>query len=309
MDRVEQLRTALSRGVLICDGGTGTELQALGLPPGMGGEAWNLDASEKVRQVHERYLAAGADLLTTNTFGGTPLALAALGLGERAAAVNRAGARLAREVAGEDAFVLGDMGPFGGLLEPYGEVTAARAAEAFRLQAAALLEGGADALLVETMSDPVEAALAVRAARAAGAALVAATFAFQRVPDGFRTMMGTEVAAAVLAVRAAGAEVVGANCGTALSLEDYVLLTAELHAAAGTAPVLVQPNAGSPVLEGARIVYRTGPEAFAAAAPRLLAAGARILGGCCGTGPEHVAALKAALPCGPGPVVSRGARG
>jgi 5-methyltetrahydrofolate--homocysteine methyltransferase len=295
MERVERLRGALRRGVLVCDGGTGTELQSLGLAPGACGEEWNLAEPDKVRRVHQSYLAAGADLLTTNTFGGTPLALAARGLGERAAEVNRAGATLAREVAGERAFVLGDIGPFGGLLEPYGEVPAAAAGEAFRLQAVALLAGGADALLVETMSDPAEAKLAVRAAREAGASLVLATFAFQRSPDGFRTMMGSSVAEAVKAVLAAGAEVVGANCGTELSLDDYLRLTAELAAVAGGTPVLVQPNAGSPVLEGGRVVYRTGPEAFAAAAPRLAAAGARVVGGCCGTGPAHIAAVHGAL--------------
>jgi 5-methyltetrahydrofolate--homocysteine methyltransferase len=295
MDRLSRLRATLSQRVLVCDGGTGTELQALGLPPGMGGEGWNLSAPDKIRAVHTRYLGAGADLLTTNTFGGTSLALAPRGLADRMAEVNRAGARLAREVAGEGAFVLGDVGPFGGLLEPYGEVAAAAAAEAFRAQAAALLEGGADAILVETMSDPVEAGLAVQAAREAGAGLVVATFAFQKAPDGFRTMMGTDVAAAVEAARAAGAEVVGANCGTELSLEDYERLGAALAAAARGAPVLVQPNAGSPALEGDRIVYRTGPGAFAAAGPRLVAAGARIVGGCCGTGPAHIAALRRAL--------------
>jgi 5-methyltetrahydrofolate--homocysteine methyltransferase len=295
MDRVERLRSALKRGVLVCDGGTGTELQALGLAPGASGEAWNAAQPERVQQLHRRYLEAGADLLTTNTFGGTALALAGYGLAGEAVALNRAGARLAVEVAGERAFVLGDVGPFGGLLEPYGEVTAAAAAAAFRVQAGALLEGGADAILVETMSDPVEAALAVRAAREAGARLVLATFAFQRTPDGFRTMMGTDVESALAAAREAGADAVGANCGTALSLDDYVHLATALAAAAGDAPVLVQPNAGAPVLEDGRAVYRTGPEAFAAAAPRLVAAGARIVGGCCGTGPLHIAAVKAAV--------------
>jgi 5-methyltetrahydrofolate--homocysteine methyltransferase len=295
MDRVARLRSTLEQRTLVCDGGTGTELQALGLVSGDCGEAWNLTAPEQIRRLHARYVEAGADLLTTNTFGGTSLALSAHGLLDRAAEVNREGARLAREAAGDRAAVLGDVGPCGALLEPYGEIAPARAAEAFRLQAAALLEGGADAILVETMSDPVEAVLAVRAAREAGARLVLATFAFQRVPDGFRTMMGTDVAAAVAAVLEAGAEIVGANCGTALSLDDYVDLTAELRAAAGRAPLLVQPNAGSPALEAGRAVYATGPASFAAAAPRLVAAGARIVGGCCGTQPAHTAAVRAAL--------------
>jgi len=300
MDRIARLRSALGRGVLVGDGATGTELQWLGLGPGACGEAWNLSAPDQVRRVHRRYLAAGAQLLTSNTFGGTPLALARHGLGERAADLNRAGARLAREVAGERAFALGDMGPCGGLLEPHGDVPLPRAAEAFRRQAAALLEGGADAILVETMSDPAEAALAVEAALQAGARLVLATFAFQRVPDGFRTMMGADVAGAVAVALAAGAEGVGANCGTELSLDDYLRLTSELSAAAGSAAVLVQPNAGSPALQAGRAVYPTGPEAFAAAAPRLAAAGARIVGGCCGTGPAHIAAVRAALVGGPG---------
>ena len=295
MDRLEQFRSALANRVLLGDGGTGTELLAMGPSSGASGESWNLEAPGKVREVHARYLAAGSDLLTTNTFGGSSLALAAHGLRGRAAELNAAGARLAREVAGDHAFVMGDVGPFGGLLEPYGDATPDEVTVAFREQAGALLGGGADFILIETMSDPVEATLAVKAAAAAGAPLILATFTFQRAADGFRTMMGATVAEALAAVLAAGAAVVGANCGTALSLDDYAELTAELHGAAGGVPVLVQPNAGVPQVEGGQLVYRTGPELFAAALPRLRAAGARIVGGCCGTGPAHIAALSSAL--------------
>jgi 5-methyltetrahydrofolate--homocysteine methyltransferase len=295
MTRTAQLRALLAQRPLVCDGAMGTQLQALGLAPGECGLRWNVDAPENVRRVHQRYLEAGADLLTTNTFSGTAPALAAHGLDARAAELNRAGAELARAVAGERAFVLGDIGPFGGLLEPYGETPADVAAEAFRAQADALLAGGADAILVETMSDPAEAVLAIAAARAAGAACVIATFTFQRFPAGLRTMMGNDAAAAVNAALEAGAEIVGANCGTELTLDDYATLVGELVAAAGGRPVMVQPNAGSPALEQGRIVYPGKPDACAAAAKRFLAAGARIVGGCCGTTPEHVAAVAAAV--------------
>jgi methionine synthase I (cobalamin-dependent) len=295
MTRTDELRERLRQRELVADGATGTELQSLGLPPGECGLRWNLAAPDRVRAVHQRYLDAGADLLTTNTFSGTRLALAAHGLEHEAEALNREGAALARAVAGRRALVLGDIGPFGGLLEPYGETPAETASASFRAQAAALLEGGADAILVETMSDPVEAGLAIAAAREAGAPAVIATFTFQHSPAGLRTMMGGDAATMVRAALAAGADVVGANCGTELSLDDYAGLAAELVAAAEGRPVMVQPNAGSPARDGGRVVYRTGPEEFGRAAERFLAAGVRIVGGCCGTGPAHIAALAAVI--------------
>jgi 5-methyltetrahydrofolate--homocysteine methyltransferase len=282
----------LSLRPVLGDGGTGTQLQSMGLTPGACGERWNLDFPERVRELHRRYLTAGSDLLTTNTFGGTSLVLAGHGLEAQAHAINVAAARLAREVAGEQAWVLGDIGPFGGLLEPLGDTLPETAAASFRQQATALLEGGADAILVETMSDPAEMELAIRAARAAGATTVIATYAFQKSAVGYRTMMGTTAADAITQALAAGAQIVGANCGTELSLEDYEKLTAELVAAAGSAPVIVQPNAGSPVLRDGRISYAESAAQFAAAASRLLAAGARIVGGCCGSTPEHIAAMR-----------------
>jgi 5-methyltetrahydrofolate--homocysteine methyltransferase len=291
----DTLRIELSRRPLLGDGATGTQLQQLGLVPGSCGELWNATAPDRIRELHRRYLDAGSDLLTTNTFGGTSFVLGQHGAAARARELNLAGARLAREVAGDAAWVLGDIGPFGGLLEPLGETPAAEVTAAFTAQAAALLAGGADAILVETMSDPAELALAVRAARSAGAALVFATYTFQKTPSGFRTMMGTGVAEGVAAALAAGADVVGANCGTELTLDDYVQLTTELAAAAGFTPVMVQPNAGSPVRRDGRISYAESAAEFAAAAPRFLAAGARIVGGCCGSTPEHIAAMRAVV--------------
>lgn len=294
--RVAAFREALARRALLGDGATGTQLQQLGLAPGACGEQWNSDHPERVRQVHRAYLDAGADLLTTNTFGGTSFVLAGHGAGARVRELNAGGARLAREIAGDQAWVLGDIGPFGGMLEPLGEATSEDISVAFRAQATALLEGGADLLLVETMSDPDEAALAVRAAKAAGAEFVIATFSFQRAAAGYRTMMGTGVAPALAAVIAAGADAVGANCGTELSLDDYVKLTAELVAAAAGRPVIVQPNAGSPRLVDGQVRYDESAAEFAAAVPRFLAAGARLVGGCCGSTPAHVTAMSAHFP-------------
>jgi len=294
--RLAEFRRTLARRPLLGDGATGTQLQLLGLAPGACGELWNANQPDRVRQVHRNYLAAGSELLTTNTFGGTSCVLAGHGAEARGRELNVAGARLAREVAGERAWVLGDIGPFGGMLEPLGEGIPEEVALAFRDQAAALLEGGADAILVETMSDPAEASLAVQAAQAAGAELVIATYTFQKSPTGFRTLMGTTVAAALAAVIDAGAEVVGANCGTELSLEDYVRLTAELAAAAAGRPVLVQPNAGSPRFVDGQICYDESAAQFAAAVPLLRTAGARLIGGCCGSTPAHIAAMAVSFP-------------
>lgn len=294
MPRTRSLLTALASRPLQGDGATGTQLQQLGLKPAECCERWVLEQPDHVKRVHQRYFEAGAELLTTNTFGGTTLALASHGLDSRAAEINRTAARLARDVAGERAWVLGDIGPCGALLEPYGELDHAEASAAFLAQATALLEGGADALLIETLSDPTEAALAIAAAREAGARLIIATYAFQQTPSGFRTMMGTTVPAAVQSALDAGATIVGANCGTELSLETYAALCAELVTSSKGAPAIVQPNAGSPKRDAAgRITYGTTPTEFANAAARYIELGARIVGGCCGTTPEHIAASAA----------------
>ena len=225
----------------------GTQLQALGLPAGASGEAWNAEEPERVRRVHRSYLDSGADLLITNTFGATRLALALHGLDPEACrrAQPARGAKRARG-GGRAGLRPRRHGPFGGLLAPVGDAEPEAVRAAFLEQARALLEGGADALLVETMSDPAELSLAVLAAREAGARLVLATGTFQATPDGFRTMMGTDVAGMVLAALEAGADVVGANCGTRLSLDDYLALVPELVAAARGKPVLCSPTPAPP---------------------------------------------------------------
>lgn len=295
MDCTEKLDRALAARPLVCDGAMGTELLALGLPPGAPGALWNVDEPGRIRQVHRAYLDAGADLLVTNTFGASGPALRACGVDpRRAAELARAGARLAREAAGDHALVLGDIGPSGAT--PGRDVSGAELSEAFEEQARALLDGGADFLLVESMYHPRELALAVAAARRAGARRVFASATLEPAGGGFGAFTGARLDALVGAAVEAGADVVGANCGKDLSLDDWVRLTEALVATSGSRPVLVKPSAGTPVAgaDGA-LCWPVGHEAFAAAAPRLLAAGARILGGCCGAGPAHVAALAAVV--------------
>jgi 5-methyltetrahydrofolate--homocysteine methyltransferase len=275
----------------------GTQLFARGLASGSCGMLWNVDRPGDVGGIHLAYRDAGCDIITTNSFGGNRFALDLHGLTARAAELNRAAAQVARAAAGDAGWVLGDVGPFGDFLEPVGDVSADELREAFGLQIAALIEGGADAILVETMSDPAEAVVGVEAAKACNPAIpVIATYAFQQTSAGeFRTMMGTRVEDAVRAATAAGADIVGANCGTALSLDDYVVLAGQLVAAAGDAIVIVQPNAGSPTIEDGRTVYHATPDEMAATAIRLLDAGVRIVGGCCGTTPAHLAAMSRAI--------------
>jgi 5-methyltetrahydrofolate--homocysteine methyltransferase len=291
------LLEALTRRPLTCDGAMGTELMARGLRSGDCGMRWNVERPADVAAIHRAYRAAGCDLITTNSFGGSAFALARHQLAGRVAELNRAAAVVARSVTGTAGWVLADVGPFGDFLEPVGDTTAAELRAAFQAQVAALLEGGADAVLVETMSDPAEAVVGIEAARACAAGVpIIATYSFQRTAAGeFRTLMGTAVDVAVAQAVAAGANIVGTNCGTNLSLADYVELTGALAAAAGEIPVIVQPNAGTPRMEGPQTIYDATPEAMAEVTRQLLAAGARIVGGCCGTNPTHLAAMSRAL--------------
>ncbi len=286
------LLNALARRPLLCDGGMGTQLIARGLAAGESAERWNLDRPQDVAAIHRAYRQAGCDLLTTNTFQGTATALTMHGLSDRLVELNSAAARLASSVA-DGAWVLGDVGPFGGFLEPVGETTAAQLEAIFAQQMAALRDGGADGVIVETMSDPAEVEVAARTAKVVADWPVIATYAFE---PGFRTMMGVTAADAVRRAIDAGADVVGANCGTSLSLDDYVALAGELVAAAGDVPVIVQPNAGSPQQIDGRTVHPATPADMAAIVPRLLDVGVRVIGGCCGTTPAHLAAIVAAMP-------------
>jgi 5-methyltetrahydrofolate--homocysteine methyltransferase len=292
----KSLLTELSARPLLCDGAMGTQLIAHGLQPGACGERWNVDRPDIVEAIHRSYHDAGCDLITTNTFGASAPALQRHDLDRRAGELNRAGAELATRAAGPDAWVLGDIGPFGGFLQPIGDTEPQELLDIFKQQAAALYLGGADAVIVETMSDPSELAIAVRAAKAVSDRPVIATYAFSRGAGAhFRTMMGTPPDEAVAQAVEAGADVVGANCGTSLNLADYLHLGEQLVRAAGNRSVILQPNAGSPRMVDGKLVYPASPQDMADLVAPLLRAGLRIIGGCCGTTPEHLRAMAKAL--------------
>ena len=288
------LSDLMDRGPVLSDGAMGTQLFAAGLASGACPEVWNVDRADTVAAIHQRYRDAGSRLITTNTFGGTSLALARHGHADRVTAFNEAGARLAHDVTGDNALVLGDIGPFGGFLEPLGDTAREAAFDAFREQAAALRSGGADVALVETMTDPDEMAVAVEAALDAADWPVIATYAFDRAGERqYRTMMGAGVEQAMDAAVGAGANVVGANCGTSLSLDDYAWLAEQIVAAAAKhgVPVVVQANAGSPSMVDGNLVHPATADDMAALVPRLIDLGVAIIGGCCGTTPDHLRAM------------------
>lgn len=278
--------------VVILDGAMGTELQARGLPPGESGDWWSISQPDHVRAIHQAYRDAGCDVLTTNSFGANAWVLDRLGHGDEVEALNRAAAKLAASVAGPGMTVLGDIGPSGELIEPLGQVTVAQLQHEFGRQARALLEGGAAGIIVETMSSLEEAVVAVEAARAAGAELVMASMTFSRAPNGrLRTMMGVAPEEAARALCGAGATIVGANCGVHMGFDAFAAAV-QLMRGAVDAPVAALPNAGQPRLENGRAVYDMGPAAFAEGMRAVIEAGAAVVGGCCGTTPAHIAALR-----------------
>jgi len=283
----------------------GTQLQQAGLEPGGCGEAWNVDAPDEILEIQKRYVAAGSDCLITNTFGGSRIMLERHDEGGRVAAINRAGAEVARRAFGErPGFVLGDIGPFGGLLEPYGDIPEARVERAFAEQAEALVAGGVDAIIIETQTALEELGIGLRAARAAGAGCVIGSMAFDKMTDSddVRTMMGTSPEAAAEFMMEEGADVLALNCGTGV---DMVLAaqTARLYREVSGAPIMAQPNAGLPVLENMQVVYKETPEQMARGVAALLDAGVAIVGGCCGSTPDHIRRFREVLDenrAGPG---------
>jgi 5-methyltetrahydrofolate--homocysteine methyltransferase len=294
MKPTTSLKEVLRERRLVSDGAMGTQLQAAGLEPGGCGEAWNLTHPERILDIQRRYVEAGADCLTTNTFGGCRMMLERHGHGDEVEAINRAGVEIARSAFGDRAgFVLGDVGPFGGVMEPYGDVEPDEVRRAFEEQARALVSAGVDAIIVETQTSLDELGLAIDGARAAGVPCVIASLAFDVSPDGdlIRTMMGASPEEAAAFAGDRGADVVGLNCGTSIDMLRAREVVS-LYRSACDLPIMVQPNAGLPVLEGLRTVYKQTPEQMVEGVAELLEAGAGIVGGCCGTTPEHIRALR-----------------
>lgn len=275
--------------VIISDGAVGTQLQKAGLPVGASPELWMLGHPEEVSRVHKEYADAGAQLITTNSFGGSRHKLEQFEAAGKFEDINRVAVELAREAAGDSAWVMATMGPLGVLMEPYGTFTAERAAEVYAEQAHALARYGADALLFETFYDLTELQAAVQAARSTQLPV----FATVTFDSNGRTMMGATPVDVWNAVSDIGLDAFGANCST--GPEQMVAVVSQVRDA-GAGVIIAQPNAGMPEQDDSgAIVYRQAPEDFARTAPALVAAGARIVGGCCGSTPEHIRAIRSAL--------------
>ena len=293
MNRLAALLGAGSDRPVLLDGGMGTLLQDSGLGDGDPGELWNLENPDAVRAAHAAYAEAGARVLTTNTFGGTRPRLDMHGLGDRLVEVNRDAARIARSVADEHGLlVAGDLGPTGELLAPLGTMTPEEAQGLFAEQLTALVEGGIDLVLVETLSDLGEADAALAAAREVVPDLpVVVTMSFD---TNVRTMMGVRPGDAVSHLAAAGADAVGANCGR--GPEEMEVIAAEMAQVRPHDLLLVaQSNAGLPQVVGDHFEYDATPDDLAAHAARLAGLGIDLVGGCCGSTPAHIAAMRATL--------------
>jgi len=294
------LLQAIRDRVLLGDGAMGTQLQQAGLESGGCGESWNLDHPDRVLAIQRAYAEAGSDCIITNTFGASRIMLERHGQADRTAAINEAGARIAREAFdGRAGFVLGDIGPFGGLMEPYGEVAVSRVEQAFREQARALVAGGVDAIIIETQTALEELAIAIAAAREAGAPVVIGSLAYDKMADEdeVRTMMGVspEMAAEFMAARAV--DILALNCGTGVDVAMATDVVRRYRRVSGL-PVMAQPNAGQPVLENFKVVYRETPEQMARDLPGLVRAGVSIVGGCCGSTPAHIKRFRQVLDGG-----------
>jgi 5-methyltetrahydrofolate--homocysteine methyltransferase len=279
--------------VLVADGALGTMLMERGLAPGECPESVNLARPAVLEEIAGLYLEAGAQIIQTNTFGGSPAKLALYGLEAQADAINHAAVAAARRAVGERAYVSGSCGPSGRLLKPYGDAEPGEIYASFLRQARALVAAGVDLICVETMTDLAEAVLAIRAAKcAAGAIPVAATMTFDRTPRGFFTVMGVDVPRAAAGLAEAGADIVGSNCGN--GIENMVAI-ARGFGERTRLPILIQSNAGLPEREGDRVVYKETPPIMAARVPELIRAGVAIIGGCCGTTPAHIRAIREAV--------------
>jgi 5-methyltetrahydrofolate--homocysteine methyltransferase len=279
--------------ILVSDGAWGTYLYDKGMQPGECPELWNVSHRDDVYEIARSYVAAGADMIETNSFGGSSIKLARFGLASRASELNQAAASISRQAAGDGKWVIASIGPSGQLLI-LGDVKEPELYNSFREQAQALEKGGADALCIETMSDRDEAVIAIRAARENTRLEIICTFTFEQTKRGdFRTMMGIRPGEAAAAALDAGAAIIGVNCGN--GMEPMVAIVREMRAAFPETPILVQANAGIPQMVGDSEFYPDTPELMASFVPALVQAGANIIGGCCGTTPGHIAAIRRAV--------------
>ena len=282
---------------LLGDGAMGTQLMLAGLEQGSCGEAWNLTHPERVLAIQRRYAEAGSDCILTNTFGGSRIMLNRHSHAGKVEAINRAGVEIAREAfQGRDGYVIGDIGPFGGLMEPYGDFLESDVRDAFDEQVTSLVQAGADAVIVETQTSLEELGLALGAAKRAGAPCIIGSMAYDVTLDGstFRTMMGIDPERAAQFMEEHDADIVALNCGTGMDMERARQAMERYRKVTGL-PVMVQPNAGQPKLSNMQVIYDETPDQMVQGVAPLLGAGVNILGACCGSTPEHIRAFRKAM--------------
>jgi 5-methyltetrahydrofolate--homocysteine methyltransferase len=275
---------------LLGDGAMGTQLMLAGLLQGNCGEDWNLSHPEKVLAIQRRYADAGSDCILTNTFGGSRIMLNRHGVADHVVEINQAAVKIARDAFGaRPGYVIGDIGPFGGLMEPYGDFPQTQVLAAFGEQARALVDAGVDAVIIETQTGLEELGLAIDAAKEAGAPCVIGSMAYDVTLDGstFRTMMGVDPERAAEFMQERGADIVALNCGTGMDM-NRARTAVQRYKQATDLPVMVQPNAGQPKLVNMKVVYDETPEQMVQGLVPLLEAGANIIGACCGSTPDHI---------------------
>ena len=287
----ERLTARIAAGeVLLADGAIGSMLLGRGLPPGAAPESLNLSHPEILEEIARLYLAAGAEIIQTNTFGASPLKLAHYGLAGKTAVINECAVAAVRRAVGEQAWVSASCGPSGKILKPYGDTEAERMLASFREQMQAVIGAGVDIVCIETMSDVYEARLAVQAARSISASIpIMATMTFEATARGFFTIMGVTIEKACRELEEAGADLVGSNCGN--GSQQMAAIAREFRKCT-TLPLLIQSNAGIPELRDGAVHYPETPEFMAALVPELIAAGVTVIGGCCGTNPDHTRAMR-----------------
>lgn len=294
---MKPLLEAIAERPLLCDGAMGTQLMLAGLEQGSCGEAWNLTHPEKIVAIQSAYVQAGSDCLITNTFGGSRIMLDRHDYGAQVNEINKAAAEIARRAFGDrEGYVIGDIGPFGGLMEPYGDVSEQQVRDAFEEQAQALVDGGVDAIIIETQTSLEELGLGLEAARRVGAPCVIGSMAYDVTLDGttFRTMMGIDPEQAAEFMEQHGADIVALNCGTGMDM-TRARQAVERYRAVTRLPVMAQPNAGQPKLVEMKVVYDETPEEMVQGVVPLLKAGAHLIGACCGSTPAHIRAFRQAI--------------
>jgi 5-methyltetrahydrofolate--homocysteine methyltransferase len=293
----KRLLDAIQERPLLGDGAMGTQLMFAGLEQGNCGEEWNITHPEKVLAIQRRYAEAGSDCILTNTFGGSRIMLNRHGNAAKVVEVNQAAVKIVCQAFGEkEGYIIGDIGPFGGLMEPYGDFTEAQVRDAFTEQAQALVDAGADAIIIETQTSLEELLLGIQAAKAAGAPCIIGSMAYDVTLDGstFRTMMGVDPERAAEFMQENGADLVALNCGTGMDMQR-ACQAIERYKQVTDLPVMAQPNAGQPKLINMKVVYDETPEQMVQGVASLLDVGVNILGACCGSTPDHIRAFRKAI--------------